>query len=99
MKGGAALYDFMIESSTTLEMTADEVHNLGLKEVARIRAGMEAIKNEVGFKGTLAEFFEHLRADQKFKPPSVEWLRDKYYAIGKQVDARIHEQFSTVPKS
>jgi uncharacterized protein (DUF885 family) len=99
MKGGVRLYEFMIEGSTTVKMTADEVHDLGLKEVARIRAGMDAIRNEVGFEGTLAQFFEHLRTDTKFKAPSVEWLRDRYYAVGKQVDARIHEQFSTLPKS
>ena len=99
MKEGRRLYDFLIESATTTSMNADEVHELGLKEVARIRAGMDAIKNEVGFKGTLAEFFEHLRTDPKFDPPSADWLRDRYYEIGKQVDRRIGELFSTVPKS
>jgi uncharacterized protein (DUF885 family) len=99
MKGGSRLYERLIESTTTLPLKADEVHNLGLSEVARIRGNMEAIKNEVGFKGTLAQFFEHLRTDPKFKPPSADWLRDRYYAIGKQVDARIGEQFSTLPKT
>jgi uncharacterized protein (DUF885 family) len=99
MKGGRQLYEFMIEGSTTLPLNADEVHELGLREVARIRSGMETIKNEVGFKGTLAQFFEHLRTDPKFKPPSAEWLRDRYYEIGKKVDFRIGEQFSTIPRS
>lgn len=99
MKEGRLLYDFLIENTTTTSMSADEVHELGVKEVARIRAGMEAIKNEVAFSGTLAAFFEHLRTDPKFKPSSAEWLRERYYAIGKQVDDRIGEQFSTVPKS
>lgn len=99
MKGGRELYEFLIENTTTTSMKADEIHELGLKEVARIRAGMEAIKKEVGFDGTLAEFFEHLRTDPKFRPPSAEWLRDRFYAIGKQVDSRIGELFSTVPKS
>ncbi|HEV7233733.1 MAG TPA: DUF885 domain-containing protein, partial [Sphingorhabdus sp.] len=61
MKGGEGLYQYMIEQTTTLTMKADEIHQLGLSEVARIKTGMEAIKNEVGFKGTLAEFFDHLR--------------------------------------
>jgi uncharacterized protein (DUF885 family) len=99
MKDGRRLYDHLIKNSTTTSMTADEVHELGLKEVARIRAGMEAIRNEVGFKGTLAEFFEHLRTDPKFKPPSADWLRNRYAEIGKQVDSAIGSQFSTVPKS
>ena len=99
MKDGRRLYDHLIKSTTTTSMTADEVHELGLKEVARIRAGMEAIRNEVGFKGTLAEFFEHLRTDPKFKAPSADWLRNRYAEIGKQVDSAIGSQFSTIPKS
>lgn len=99
MPGGDTLYSFLIEQNTTLPMTADEVHNLGLSEVARIRGEMETIKAKVGFKGTLAEFFQHIRTDPQFKPASKEWLRDQYYAIGKRVDAKIGEQFSTLPKS
>jgi uncharacterized protein (DUF885 family) len=60
---------------------------------------MEAIKNKVGFKGTLAQFFEHIRTDPKFKPPSKEWLTNRYYEVGKTVDARIGTLFSTLPKS
>jgi uncharacterized protein (DUF885 family) len=99
MKGGDRLYERLIESTTTLPMKADEIHRLGLSEVARIRGQMEAIRNQVGFKGTLAQFFEHLRTDPKFKPATVEALRDGYYAIGKKVDSRIGEQFSTLPKT
>jgi uncharacterized protein (DUF885 family) len=99
MKGGDRLYERLIESTTTLPLKADEVHRLGLSEVARIRSQMDAIRTQVGFKGTLAQFFEHLRTDPKFKAASVEALRDGYYAIGKKVDARIGEQFSTIPKS
>jgi uncharacterized protein (DUF885 family) len=99
MKDGRKLYDFLIEGTTTTSMKADEIHDLGLTEVARILSGMEAIKKEVGFTGTLAEFFEHLRTDPKFKPPSAEWLHKRFTEIGRQVDARIGEQFSTIPKS
>lgn len=99
MKGGEALYSQMIESTTTLPLTADYLHNLGLSEVARIRTGMEQVKNEVGFKGTLAEFFEHIRTDPKFKPQSRQWLTDEYYRIGAMVDAKVPEYFSLVPKS
>jgi uncharacterized protein (DUF885 family) len=99
MKGGPQLYNFLIEQNTTLPLTADEVHNLGLSEVARIRREMETIKNKVGFKGTLAQFFEHIRTDPKFKPASKEWMTNRYYEIGKTVDARIGELFSTLPKS
>jgi len=99
MKGGALLYRQAIESTTTLPLTADEIHATGLREVARIRGEMEAIKTRVGFRGTLAAFFTHLRTEPRFKPASREALRDEYYAIGRRVDARIREQFSTIPKS
>jgi uncharacterized protein (DUF885 family) len=99
MKGGAALYTHMIEQSTTLPLTADYVHNLGLSEVARIRSEMDKIRAKVGFKGTLAEFFVHLRTDPQFKPKTKDELVNGYYAIGKTVDARIRELFSTIPKT
>ena len=99
MKGGEGLYQYMIEQTTTLPLKADEVHNLGLSEVARITSGMEAIRKEVGFKGTLSEFFEHLRSDPKFKLGSREALTQGYYDIGKIVDAKISTQFKYLPKA
>lgn len=99
MKGGELLYQYQIEQTTTLPLKADEIHSLGLSEVARIKTGMEAIKNEVGFKGTLPEFFEHLRTDPKFKPASREGLTQGYYDIGKKVDGLISSQFKYLPKA
>src|SRR3546814_21106185 len=63
MKGGEKLYALMIEQTTTLPLTADEIHNLGLSEVARIKGDLEALKTEVGFTGTLNEFFDFARTD------------------------------------
>lgn len=99
MKGGPKLYAYLIENNTTLPMTADEIHNLGLSEVKRIRGEMESIKSRVGFQGTLAQFFEYLRADPKFRPVSREAYLQGFYDIGKRVDTRIREQFSTIPKT
>ncbi len=99
MKGGPAFYNYQILSNTTLPLTADYIHNLGLSEVARIRREMDAIRVKTGFKGTLPQFFVYLRTDPKFKLATKEALRDGYYAIGKRVDMRIAEQFSTLPKS
>ncbi len=99
MKGGTKLYDYLIESTTTLPMTADEIHKLGLSEVTRIKTGMEIIRKEVGFKGTLPEFFDHLRNDPKFKPASREGLTQGYYDLGKKVDAVISTQFKYLPKA
>ena len=99
MKGGALLYQHLVESTTTLPLKPDAIHNIGLSEVARIRTAMESVKTEVGFKGTLNEFFENLRTDPKLKPASREALTQGYYDIGKKVDAVIGTYFSTLPKT
>lgn len=99
LPGGAALYALAIESNTTLPMTADAVHALGLSEVKRILAEMEAQKAKVGFTGSLQEFFTHLRTDKRFQPTSADAVRAEYEAIGKRVDARVREQFSLIPKT
>ena len=99
MKGGDKLYAYLIEQTTTLPLTADEVHNLGLSEVKRILTEMETIKAEVAFKGTLPEFFSYLRTDPKFKMPTREALTQGYYAVGKKVDAVISTQFKILPKT
>ncbi len=99
MKGGGRLYSHLIESNTTLPLSADHVHDLGLAEVKRIRGEMDSIRREVGFKGTLAQFFEHIRTDPRFKPKTKQELTDGYYAIGRKVDAGIAKLFSTLPKA
>lgn len=99
MKGGDKLYAQLIESTTTLPLTADYLHNLGLKEVARIKGGLEEIKAEVEFEGTLNEFFDYVRTDPQFQPKSREELTQSYYDIGKQVDEVIGDYFSLLPKS
>jgi uncharacterized protein (DUF885 family) len=99
MKGGKELYAYMVQSTTTLPLTPEEIHQTGLSEVARISTEMEKVKQEVGFKGTMPEFFEYLRTDPKFKKPTREALTQGYYDIGKAVDATLPTYFSTLPKA
>ena len=99
MPGGANLYEYLIATTTTTNMTADAIHKIGLSEVDRITRGMEAVKTQVGFKGTLKEFFEFIRSDAQFKPSSKQDLTDRYYAVGKRVDATVGSLFSTLPKA
>ncbi len=99
MQGGDRLYAQMVRDTTTLDLTPDYIHDLGLAEVARITQSMEAIRTEVGFDGTLQEFFEFIRTDPQFKPASREWLGEEYYRIGELVDAQIGNLFSTLPTS
>ena len=99
MPGGDKLYAYLVESSTTTSLTPDQIHRIGLSEVTRLQAEMEAVKKQVGFTGTLKQFFEHIRTDPKFKPQSREWLQAQYVAIGKRLDATLPNLFATLPKS
>ena len=99
MKGGDILYAELIRNMTTLPLTADYVHALGLSEVARIRKEMDQVRQEVGFKGTLGEFFAHIRSDPQFHPTSREGFAEQFREIGKAVDAKVASQFSTLPKT
>jgi uncharacterized protein (DUF885 family) len=96
---GAKLYAFHLRQHTTTGMSADEIHTIGVKEVTRIRAEMAAIMKQVGFNGSLADFFKHLRDDPKFKYKSGEELLADYANIRKTVDAALPRVVARVPKS
>ncbi len=99
MKGGDALYRYDVQSTTTLPMTPDEIHNLGLSEVARITNEFEKVRQEVGFKGDLHAFFDYMRTSPKFQPKSREQLTQDFYRIKTAVEAKVPQYFSTVPKT
>ncbi|MET4896054.1 DUF885 domain-containing protein [Sphingomonadaceae bacterium jetA1] len=99
MPGGDRLYAYLIEQNTTLQLKAEDVHRLGLSEVARILKAMDVQKQAVGFKGSLSQFFTFLRTDPRFQPKSARQLREGYEAIGRRIDARVREQFSLIPKT
>ncbi|HYI40702.1 MAG TPA: DUF885 domain-containing protein [Allosphingosinicella sp.] len=99
MKGGPVLYRHLVALSTTTDMTPDQIHRIGLAEVARLHKEMETVKAQVGFTGTLQQFFEHIRTDPKFKPKSREALQQGYVAIGKRLDSTLPTMFSTIPKT
>ncbi|PKP66703.1 MAG: DUF885 domain-containing protein [Alphaproteobacteria bacterium HGW-Alphaproteobacteria-7] len=99
MKDGAQLYALLVENSTTLPLDPETIHQLGLSEVARVKSDLEKVKAEVGFTGTLNEFFDHVRNDTRFHPESREALTESYYDIGRAVDEKIGDYFSLLPKS
>ena len=99
MKDGPLLYAALVQQHTTTTMTPKEIHEIGLSEVARITREMEAIKKEVGFKGTLKQFFEHLRTDQQFKFKSKEDMLATYNAVRERVDANMPKVFSRQAKT
>lgn len=99
MPGGAAYYRALVEQHTTTPLTPEAIHRLGLDEVARITAAMDAVRLRVGFGGTLPQFFEHIRTDPRLKPASAQALGDAYRAIGARVDEALPRLFSVRPKS
>lgn len=78
LPNGEAFYNYQLRDNTTLSLTADEIHNIGLAEVARLRGEMEAIKDSVGFEGDLQAFFEFIRTDEQFFYPNDDSGRQAY---------------------
>jgi len=78
LPNGEAYYNVMLNLMTTTDMTADQIHQLGLSEVARIQGEMEKVKEQAGFKGTLPEFFTFMRMDKQFYLPNNEAGAQEY---------------------
>jgi uncharacterized protein (DUF885 family) len=95
---GKAYYDFLAGNYTTTDLSADAIHAIGLKEVARIRGEMEKVKTEAGFRGTLPEFFTFLRTDPRFFEKTPEALLTHYRAIAKRIDPELVKVFRTIPR-
>ena len=100
---GEAYYNNRLYLMTTLDMTADEIHDIGLAEVARIRAEMEAIKDAVEFDGTLAEFFVFMREDPQFYFPNTDEGRQGYLDLANEyldaMNEKLPEYFGILPKA
>ena len=102
---GNDYYALQLEAMTTTNMSAGDIHNLGLSEVARIHAEMDAIKDSVGFEGSLQDFFTYMREDPdgKFTYAQTDAGREAYLtdAIGliEQMRERLDELFTTFPEA
>jgi uncharacterized protein (DUF885 family) len=99
MRGGEGLYRRMMERQTTLRLDPDEVHRLGLREVARIKREMEGVKRKMGFSGTLAQFFEHVRTDPRYHPRTKEDLDQGFARVSEAVKAQIPRFFLRAPRT
>ena len=95
---GKAYYDYLAGYYTTTTLTADEIHSIGLKEVARIRAQMEKIRQEVGFKGSMGDFFTFLRTDPRFFEKTPQALLTHYRDVAKRIDPELVKVFRTIPR-
>ncbi|MDO9478595.1 MAG: DUF885 domain-containing protein, partial [Pseudohongiella sp.] len=103
---GLAYYNFLLENQTTTNLTAEEIHQIGLTDVARLRSEMEAVKDLAGFTGSLQEFFVMLREtkdDERFYYPNNDEGRQAYIddatAAIENIKAQLPNYFGTLPKA
>ena len=99
MPDGAAYYQYTIKEFTTLDLTADSIHNIGLAEVARIRAEMQAIIDSVGFKGSFDQFLTFLRTDPRFYAKTPDELLQRAAWFAKQMDGKLPSLFGKLPRA
>jgi uncharacterized protein (DUF885 family) len=100
---GAAYYDFLLENYTTTKLTSDEIHEIGLREVARIHEAMRGVMKQVGFEGDLPAFFAFMREDARFYYPDTDagraaWLADAGRHIA-AMRAKLPQLFVTLPQA
>jgi len=103
LPNGAAFYANRLAQNTTTDLTADQIHQIGLDQVAAIRTEMEAVKARVGYTGSLESFFDAIRTDPKFKYPNTDAGRETYLTEARAVIAKMMDVaprwFHRLPKA
>ena len=99
MPDGDAFYRHRIRMHTTLELSPREVHDIGLREVARLRAEMEQVKARAGFSGTLAEFMRFLQTDAQFRVSTEEEYLRAVAMAAKRMDGELPKLFANLPRT
>ncbi|WP_329741915.1 DUF885 domain-containing protein [Dyella sp. A6] len=98
MPDGKAYYRQQIREYTTLDLSPDQIHRMGLEEVAKIHAQMVAVMKQTGFKGSFAEFLHFLRTDPRFYARTPQELLDKTAWVAKEVDGQLSKFFGHLPR-
>lgn len=96
---GKAYYEQRVKKYTTTDLTPDEIHDIGLREVSRIRAEMQKIIEELEFQGSFADFLTFLRTDPQFYHDTPEALMQDYLATSKRIDPELVKLFSDLPRT
>jgi uncharacterized protein (DUF885 family) len=99
LPNGEAFYENRVRYYTTLDIDSEQVHRLGLDEVARIRAEMEQIISNLDFNGSFADFLHFLRTDPRFYPKTAEELLKEAAYIAKKADAMLPKYFGRLPRT
>lgn len=97
--GGKEYYAFMVRETTTTDYTPEEVHDIGKREVERIYAEMERVKDDLGFDGTMQEFFDHLRTDPKYFFETSEDILQAYDDLRDRIDPTLDHIFNVKAKA
>jgi uncharacterized protein (DUF885 family) len=98
LPNGRAYYALKIREFTTLDLTPEQVHKIGLAEVDRIAAEMNAVMQKTGFQGDFAEFLQFLRTDPRFYAKTPEELLQRAAWIAKRIDGKLPSEFKTLPR-
>jgi len=96
---GKEWYEYLARYHTTTDLTPDEIHEIGLREVAKIRAEMEGIIEQVGWDGDFNSFLQYLRTDPRFYFETGEELLQAYRAMSKEIDAYMPTLFNKLPRA
>jgi uncharacterized protein (DUF885 family) len=98
LRDGDAMYRFAVRQHTTTQMTPQEIHEIGLREVSRIRGAMQSIIDSLGYQGSPGEFAEFLRSDPQFYYKTAEELLLAYRALTRRIDPLLVRIFQTLPR-
>ncbi|OIP51729.1 MAG: hypothetical protein AUK33_03555 [Flavobacteriaceae bacterium CG2_30_34_30] len=97
---GKAYYEHQIKKYTTTDMSAEEIHELGLSEVARILSEMEKVKEQVGYKGEIKSFFDYVRNKKELMPfTDAQQIIDNFNAIHERMKPQLEKLFDKTPKT
>ena len=97
--GGEAYYKYLIRRATSLDLTPDQIHQMGLQAIEGIQQKMQATRQKLGFTGTAAEFHQQLRADKRLYASSPEEVEQRYQAYVDRIEPRLPEYFSQQPQT
>ena len=96
---GREYYEHLVRSFTTLDLSVDEIHQIGLDEVKRIQEEMRAVIEETGFRGDFPAFLKFLRTDPRFYAKTPEELLKQASFLAKKMDAKLPSLFNTLPRT
>ncbi|WP_299493533.1 DUF885 family protein [uncultured Shewanella sp.] len=99
LPNGKLWYQQLANEHTTTTLPVDEIHQMGLKEVARIRSEMDKVREQVGFKGDLAAFFTSLSSQPQYFFDNKEALIDAYMQLKDKINAKLPDYFDVMPKA